>query len=113
MSSEVVTVSKPDLALTEKQMVGKSVKPRKDLPLLRGEATYTDDLKVPGMLFAAFLRSPYSHAKIKSIDKSKAMELEGVVYVLTGLEEAKQLVSWMSKPDLRTPERLSLARSKV
>lgn len=94
-------------------MVGKSIKPRKDLQILKGAASYTDDLKLPNMVYAAFLRSPYGHARIKSIDTTKARELPGVVYVLTGRETAKQLVYWMQKPGMRTPERLSLATDKV
>ncbi len=99
--------------LSEQKMVGRNVKPRKDLQLLKGAGSYTDDLKLPNMLFAAFLRSPYAHARIKNIDVTKALELPGVVYVLTGRETAKQLVTWMAKPGLRTPERLSLATDKV
>lgn len=99
--------------LSEIKMVGKSIKPRKDVQLLRGEGVYTDDLKLPDMLYAAFLRSPYAHARIRNIDVTKALELPGVVYVLTGRETAKQLVTWMAKPGLRTPERLSLATDKV
>ena len=99
--------------LSEQVMVGKSVRPRKDLELLKGTGEYTDDLKLPGMVYAAFLRSPYAHAEIKTIDTTRALELEGVVYVLTGRETAKQLVYWMQKPGMRTPERLSLATDKV
>jgi carbon-monoxide dehydrogenase large subunit len=94
-------------------MVGRSLKPRKDLELLRGAGRYTDDLKLPNMVYAAFLRSPYGHARIKSIDTTKASELDGVLYVLTGRETAKQLVYWMQKPGMRTPERPSLATDKV
>src|SRR5579872_686567 len=94
-------------------MVGRNVQPRKDLQLLKGVGSYTDDLKLPNMVFAAFLRSPYAHARIKNIDVTKALELPGVVYVLTGRETARQLVTWMVKPGLRTPERLSLATDKV
>src|SRR3989475_10526150 len=94
-------------------MVGKSVKPGKDVPLLKGAGIFTDDIKLPDMLYAAFVRSPYSHARIRKIDASRALQLEGVVWVLTGREAARQLVSWMNKPGLRTPERLLLAREKV
>lgn len=94
-------------------MVGKSIKPRKDFELLKGAGTYTDDLKLPNMLFAAFLRSPYAHARIKSIDVTEARELPGVAYVLTGRETARNLVYWMQKPGMRTPERMSLATDKV
>lgn len=107
------TVVETEAELSEQKMVGKNVKPRKDLRLLRGQGSYTDDLKLPNMLYAAFLRSPYAHAKIRNIDVTKALELTGVVYILTGRETAKQLVTWMAKPGLRTPERLSLASDKV
>jgi carbon-monoxide dehydrogenase large subunit len=94
-------------------MVGKSVKPRKDLALLKGAGKFVDDMKMPNMVYAAFVRSPYGHARIKRIDAGRALEFPGVVCVLTGNEVARQLVSWMVKPGLRTPERLSLAKSKV
>jgi carbon-monoxide dehydrogenase large subunit len=99
--------------LSGQNMVGRSIKPRKDLQILKGAASYTDDLKLPDMVYAAFLRSPYAHARIKSIDVTRARELSGVVYVLTGRETARQLVYWMQKPGMRTPERLSLATDKV
>lgn len=99
--------------LQEQKMVGKSIKPRKDLQLLKGAGTYTDDLKLPNMVYAAFLRSPYAHARIRSIEVSKAKELPGVVYVLTGRETARNLVYWMQKAGMRTPERMSLATDKV
>jgi carbon-monoxide dehydrogenase large subunit len=99
--------------LYESAMVGKSVKPRKDLQLVKGASSFTDDLKLPNMVYAAFLRSPYGHARIRSIDVTKARELKGVVCVLTGRETARNLVYWMQKPGMRTPERFSLATDKV
>ncbi len=94
-------------------MVGRRVKPRKDLPLVQGLGTYVADIKLPNMVYAVFVRSVYAHARIKRIDATNALSLPGVVYVLTGREEARQLVYWMEKPGLRQPERLSLARDKV
>ncbi len=108
-----ITIPKLQGEPAEKKMVGRSVKPRKDVPLLKGAGIFTDDIKLPDMLYAAFVRSPYAHAKIKKVDASRALQLEGVVWVLTGREAARQLVSWMNKPGLRTPERLSLAKEKV
>jgi len=107
------TVVKSEAELSEQKMVGKNIKPRKDLQLVKGAGTYTDDMKLPNMVYAAFLRSPYAHARIRNIDVTKALELPGVVYVLTGRETARQLVTWMVKPGLRTAERLSLATDKV
>ncbi|MFQ5342405.1 MAG: xanthine dehydrogenase family protein molybdopterin-binding subunit [Anaerolineae bacterium] len=66
------------------KLVGSSIKRREDPRLIRGEAMYLDDIKLPGMLHAAVLRSPHAHAKIKSITTEKAADLPGVVGVFTG-----------------------------
>ncbi|HLG50838.1 MAG TPA: xanthine dehydrogenase family protein molybdopterin-binding subunit, partial [Chloroflexota bacterium] len=64
-------------------VVGQRV-PRVDaLDKVTGRAKYTADLKLPGMLYGAFLRSPHAHARIKRIDTSKAEALPGVKAVLT------------------------------
>ncbi len=65
-------------------VLGQSIKRREDPRLITGEAKYTDDLQLPGMAYAAFLRSPFAHAKIKSINTDKAKALPGVVGVFTG-----------------------------
>jgi len=62
---------------------GQSTLRLEDRDLLCGKARFVADIKLPGMLHAAFVRSPYAHAKIVSIDKSAAMALPGVVAVLT------------------------------
>ena len=64
--------------------VGRSVPRKEDADLLTGRAEYLADIKIPGMLEAAFLRSPYAHARIKSIDVSRALELPGVVDIMVG-----------------------------
>lgn len=51
---------------------------------VRGQAMYTDDYKLPNMLYLTFLRSTESHAKIKSLDISSAKSYPGVVAVATG-----------------------------
>ena len=48
-----------------------------------GKATYTNDIRLPGMLFGRILRSPHPHARIRSIDVSKARALPGVKAVIT------------------------------
>lgn len=69
--------------MTDTVVVGQRV-PRIDaLDKVTGRARYTSDLKLPGMLYGAFLRSPYAHARIKRIDSSKAEKLPGVKAVLT------------------------------
>lgn len=64
--------------------VGRSI-PRLDGPLkVTGKQQYTGDLSLPRMCYAKILRSPHAHATIKNIDYSKALELDGVLDVLTG-----------------------------
>lgn len=62
---------------------GERIKRNEDPRLLTGQALYVDDVDLPNMLHAAFLRSPYAHAKINSIDVSQALQREGVVAVYT------------------------------
>ena len=61
-----------------KKWVGASIKRKEDPAFLKGEGQYLDDIHMLGMLHAAFTRSPHAHAKILSIDKSKAMAVPGV-----------------------------------
>lgn len=64
--------------------VGKVNVPRKDAAeLVTGKAVFLDDFKVPRMLIGKMLRSPYAHARIKSIDVEEAKKLNGVVTVIT------------------------------
>src|SRR2546430_1285004 len=62
---------------------GAAVKRREDPRFLRGEGRFVDDVTLPGMLHAAFLRSPHAHARIVTIDTAAAVVAPGVVRVLT------------------------------
>ncbi len=62
---------------------GERIKRNEDPRLLTGQALYVDDVDLPYMLHAAFLRSPYAHAKINNIDVSQTLRREGVVAVYT------------------------------
>src|SRR6201994_1318356 len=64
--------------------IGASVVRKEDRRFITGKGRYVDDIKVLGMAHAHFIRSPHAHAKVKSIDSSAAMEMPGVVGVLTG-----------------------------
>jgi carbon-monoxide dehydrogenase large subunit len=66
------------------RILGAPVKRVEDARLLTGAGKYLDDLKLPGMVHAAILRSPYAHARIKSIDTTKAVAHPGVIGVFTG-----------------------------
>jgi carbon-monoxide dehydrogenase large subunit len=65
-------------------MMGAEVKRKEDPRLVRGAGSYVSDLKLPGMLHVAVVRSPYAHAAIGAIDVSPALEVPGVVAVVTG-----------------------------
>lgn len=69
---------------------GQPVKRKEDRRFLTGNGRYTDDIVLPGMLYAAFVRSPYAHARILRVDASRALAMPGVVAVLTG-EEVKAM----------------------
>ena len=62
---------------------GSGIRRREDPRLITGNATYTDDILLPGMLHAAMLRSPYAHARIQSINTTGAANANGVVAVFT------------------------------
>jgi carbon-monoxide dehydrogenase large subunit len=61
---------------------GRPVKRKEDPALLRGQGRYVDDIQLPGTLHAAFVRSPYAHAKVGRIDTRAALALPGVHAVL-------------------------------
>lgn len=79
-------------------VVGKSI-PRVDGSLkATGEAKFTVDIALPGMLYGKILRSPYPHAKILSIDTSKAEALPGVKAVITGKDTGEVRFSFIDTP---------------
>jgi len=71
--------------------IGQPLLRREDKRFLTGAGQYTDDVVLPGQTYGVFLRSPYAHARIKSIDTSKAAKAPGVVKIFVGadLAEAK------------------------
>jgi aerobic carbon-monoxide dehydrogenase large subunit len=69
--------------MTEK-FFGKAMKRVEDPRFITGAGNYVDDISVLGMTYAAMVRSPYAHAKIKNINSSTAMGMPGVIAVLTG-----------------------------
>jgi len=69
--------------------IGKAVKRVEDKRFLTGKGRYTDDIVLPGMLYAYIVRSPYAHAKINNIDTSRAEKMDGVVKIYTGKDIAE------------------------
>jgi carbon-monoxide dehydrogenase large subunit len=64
--------------------MGHRMKRKEDPRFIQGKGNYVDDVKLPGMLHMAIVRSPYAHAKILKIDSSEALKIPGVVAVITG-----------------------------
>ena len=105
--------------IAAERYTGASIKRSEDPRILTGAGRYVDDIKLPGMLHAAFVRSPLAHARVLAVDVSAAQALPGVVAVLTGAEvEAitvpgpDALVSLMGGAG-PTPEFTLLATDKV
>jgi carbon-monoxide dehydrogenase large subunit len=97
---------------------GQSLKRFEDHRLLTGQGSYVHDLKLPGMLHAAVIRSPHAHARINSIETAAAVSLPGVVSVVTAADLAQGLpnVPTRSSTDadeLTPPEHPTLAGEKV
>ena len=97
---------------------GQPMKRFEDPRLLRGEGSYVDDMKLPGMVYASVVRSPHAHARIISIDASAALEIPGVVKVLTadGLSGVRPTIPPRVRSELEgntVPEHPVLAIDKV
>src|SRR6056297_1299805 len=82
-----------------------------DARFTQGKGNYIDDINLPGMLFGDFVRSPYAHARIKSIDASAALALDGVLAVLTADDLRPLGLHWM--PTLAGDKQMVLADGKV
>ncbi|MEM9249834.1 MAG: carbon monoxide dehydrogenase, partial [Pseudomonadota bacterium] len=91
--------------------LGSSRKRVEDARFTQGKGNYVDDIKLPGMLFGDFVRSPYAHARIKSIDTEAAMAVPGVLAVLTAADLEPLGLHWM--PTLAGDKQMVLADGKV
>jgi carbon-monoxide dehydrogenase large subunit len=100
------------MATAEQRPVGFGRMKRKEDPrFIRGQGNYVDDIRLPGMLHGAALRSPLAHARIKSIDTSAALQHPKVRAVITGKDLEAQGLAWM--PTLSADTQAVLATDKV
>src|SRR5919112_5335196 len=96
----------------EEPIVGFGPLPRKeDARFIRGRGTYLDDIRRPGMLHGAMLRSPLAHARIVSIDASAALALPRVHAVVTGADLEARGMAWM--PTMSADRQAVLATDKI
>ena len=91
--------------------LGCSRKRVEDARFTQGQGNYVDDIQLPGMLHGDFVRSPYAHARVKSINIEAAMALPGVVAVLTAKDLEPLNLHWM--PTLAGDKQMVLADGKV
>ena len=82
-------------AKTERHALGHRMKRKEDPRFLQGKGNYVDDISLPGMLYAAIVRSPYSHATLETIDISEAMKVPGVKAVITGKDLEAAGLGWL------------------
>jgi carbon-monoxide dehydrogenase large subunit len=100
---------------------GQPLKRFEDPRLVTGRGSFVDDIHLPGMLYAAVLRSPHAHARIRAIDVSAARHLPGVITVLTGADTAgvlkdvptRAMAGDWSVDEMKPVEQPVLAQGKV
>src|SRR5205085_2356962 len=97
----------PGMVLTIRALLDRKEDPR----FIRGKGNYVDDVRLPGMLYGAVLRSPVAHANIKSIDTSAALQHPKVHAVITGKDLDAQGLAWA--PTLSADVQAVLALDKV
>ena len=84
------------MAAIEERPIGFGrMKRKEDARFIRGQGKYLDDIVLPGMLHGAVLRSPFAHAKIVSIDASRALEHPKVLRVITAKDLETLGLAWM------------------
>ena len=98
--------------------IGARVARKEDRKLLTGQSRYIDDLTLPGMVWASVVRSPFAHARITSVDVSKAREAEGVVAAFSGADLEGDWATtlpcvWLVTEDTKQPMHRPLATDKV
>jgi carbon-monoxide dehydrogenase large subunit len=107
------------MAVTETETyIGKPVARKEDAKLLTGQSKFIDDLTLPGMVWAAVVRSPYAHAQIKSVDVTQAREAEGVIDAFSGADLADDWAAtlpcvWLVTEDTKQPMHRPLATDKA
>ncbi len=93
------------------EVLGQSVPRKEDARLIQGRGRYLDDIALPGMAYLALVRSPYAHARIRSIRTEAARAMPGVLAVITGEDLARLGLAWM--PTLAGDKQMVLATGKV
>ncbi len=101
-------------------LIGRSIARKEDYRFLTGQGQYTDDVVLPRQSYAAFVRSPYAHAKLRSIDTAHALKAPGVLGIYTGKDLAGVgglpcgwLIKSIDGSPMKEPKHPVLAEGKV
>ena len=106
------------MSATETRFVGQSVLRREDGPLLTGRGTFVDNIQLPGMVHMIVVRSPYAHARIRSVNLEAARAAEGVVAAFAAADlqdewKAPMPCAWPVTEDMKNPPHYPLAGSEA
>jgi carbon-monoxide dehydrogenase large subunit len=106
------------MAQVANRYVGTDVRRKEDPELITGQAKFTDDLSIPGMLWMYVVRSPFAHARIKGVDFSKALAMDGVVAAFSGADLADDWAGglpmvWPVTEDINNPAHFPLAKDEA
>src|SRR5271170_552107 len=97
--------------------VGRARLRKEDERLITGQTNWTDNIRLPGMLHVAFLRSPYAHARITSVNVSAARSEPGVIAAYSGgdfaAEQGSLPCAWPVTPDIVMPAHPPMATDEV
>ena len=107
----MATVENLPSSTTERPIGFGRLKRKEDARFIRGQGTYLDDIRLPGMVHGAILRSPYAHARIVSIDTSRALAHPNVAAVVTAKDLETLGLAWM--PTISYDTQAVLAGDKV
>jgi aerobic carbon-monoxide dehydrogenase large subunit len=113
MEMQKISPGLVDLEKTSPEIsgMGHSMKRKEDSRFIQGRGNYVDDVNLPHMVYGCMVRSPYAHARLKSINSDAAKKLPGVLAVITGEDLAKANLAWM--PTLFFDKQMVLATGKV
>ncbi|HKB46807.1 MAG TPA: xanthine dehydrogenase family protein molybdopterin-binding subunit, partial [Ktedonobacterales bacterium] len=96
-------------------LIGSSLRRREDGPLLRGEGQYVEDVRLPGLLHMAVVRSPYPHAGLVRVDLEAARQMPGVIVAAAAadMSEIRGAMGDPAPPGLKAAPRPVLAGDRV
>ena len=101
-----------------KKFVGGGILRKEDPEMITGQARYIDNISVPGMLWVAFVRSPFANARINSVDTSRAATMPGVVAAYSGADLGDEWAAglpcaWPVTEDIKIPDHWPIAKDKA